>query len=112
MAAEKKFNAADTELVAEMNTKISANESALENISIKARPMHVAEGYSLLLSNSWLDAKSALDETDPDDKWEAQKVKLLLVVLQVYFYDFISFHFCKVKFTTLPGSVFHIFFGF
>ena len=66
-----------------MNSKISANESSLENISIKARPMNIAEEYNLLQSNSWLDAKSALDEVNPDNRWEAEKVKLLFVVLQV-----------------------------
>ena len=58
--------------------------------------MNVAEEYSLLMSNSWLDAKSALDETDPDEKWEAEKVKLLLVVLQVN-NIFISFFFILLQ---------------
>ena len=45
--------------------------------------MNIAEDYNLLQSNSWLDAKSALDDSYPEDKWEAEKVKLLFVVLQV-----------------------------
>ena len=66
-----------------MNAKVSSDESSLENISIQARPMKIAEDYSLLLSNVWLDAKSALDEGIPEDSMEADKVTLLFDILMV-----------------------------
>ena len=66
-----------------MNAKVSSDESSLENISISARPMKIAEDYTLLLSNAWLDAKSELDELVPDDFTEADRVTLLFDILMV-----------------------------
>ena len=66
-----------------MNSKVSANESSLENISIKARPMNIAEEYNLLMSNTWLDAKSALDDMVADNVTETFRVILLFDVLKV-----------------------------
>ena len=45
-----------------MGKKIASNESSLENISIKSRPMNVSEDYNLIVSNEWLDAKVELDK--------------------------------------------------
>ena len=66
-----------------MNAQVSSDESALENISIHARPMKIAEDYTLLMSNFWLDAKSALDEIKADDITEAGKIMFLFDVLMV-----------------------------
>ena len=66
-----------------MNTKVSANEISLENINIQARPMKIAEEYSLFLSNAWLDAKSALDEIDSLENMEPQKVQILCDIILV-----------------------------
>ena len=64
-------------LAAEMNAKVSSDESSLENISIQARPMKIAEDYTWLMSNAWLDAKSALDEISPDDMRRDDKACLV-----------------------------------
>ena len=66
-----------------MNAKVASDESALENISIKARPMKIAEEYTLLMSNAWLEAKTALDEENPDKTTEAERVMFLCDVLMV-----------------------------
>ena len=70
-------------LAAEMNAKVSSDESALENISIQARPMKIAEDYTLLMSNFWLDAKSALDDVKADYITEAGKIMFLFDILMV-----------------------------
>ena len=51
-----------------MSSKVSANESAVENVNIKNRPMNVAEDYQLLCSNEWLGAKTALDDIVNEQK--------------------------------------------
>ena len=51
-------------LAAEMNSKVSCDEGALENIGIKNRPMKIAEEYQLFLSNDWLEAKERLDNSN------------------------------------------------
>ena len=64
-----------------MSQKISTNESHLENISIKDRPMNISAEYEELVSGQWLTAKTELDEyTDAE---EAEKIKLLREVLTV-----------------------------
>ena len=66
-----------------MNAKVSSDASSLENISIQARPMKIAEDYTQLMSSTWLDAKSELDDVFKDDTNEAELVQLLLDVLMV-----------------------------
>ena len=73
-----------------MNAKISQDESALENISIGNRPMKVAEEYTLLTSNAWLDAKTELDRFFGEDQEEENKIKLLYATLIVSGKDFIK----------------------
>ena len=72
-------------LSAEMGTKVSANESAVENVSIKNRPMNVSDEYHNLCSNAWLDAKTILDEVKGDSVISAEldKVQLLCDVMKV-----------------------------
>ena len=66
----------------EMEAKVSADESALENICIKSRPTTIANDYELLCSNEWLAAKQALDDYAEHNR-EEQKLKLLCRVLVV-----------------------------
>ena len=72
----------DFRLAAEMDSKISADERSLENISLANRPMKVSEEYSLLTSNVWLDAKNELDEVYGPER-EANKVQVLADMLLV-----------------------------
>ena len=62
-------------LSAEMGTKVSADESSLENINIKDRPMTIASEYELICSNQWLSAKMELDLQD--DLEEEDKLNFL-----------------------------------
>ena len=48
-------------LAAEMNKKISTNETSLENIAIKCRPMNIADDFNNFVSSVWLEAKQVLD---------------------------------------------------
>ena len=44
-----------------MGAKVSADESHMENISIKNRPMTVADDYHNFMADVWSDAKEKLD---------------------------------------------------
>ena len=68
-----------------MSTKLAADESNVENVSIKNRPMNVAEEYQLLCSNQWLDAKTVLDDLGDGRTQDYMKVQLLSEVLMVCF---------------------------
>ena len=65
-----------------MDKKTSSDESSLENISIKDRPMNVAEEFTMMQSNEWLDAKAAVDEIIPESS-ERARLTLLCDVIQV-----------------------------
>ena len=65
-----------------MSTKLAADESNVENVSIKNRPMNIAEEYQLLCSNQWLDAKTALDDITEDTS-DIVKLYLLSEVMMV-----------------------------
>ena len=73
----------------EMEVKIAQDESSLENISVKNRPMNVAEDFLMFNSDEWLDAKTALDSHMDDDSKEAEttKVQLLHDILMVCISD-------------------------
>ena len=45
-----------------MNQQMARDESDLENISMKNRPMKIMEDYHLFCSQEWLEAKTTLDE--------------------------------------------------
>ena len=66
-----------------MDAKRSQDESALENIGIANRPLKVAEEYTLLTSNAWLDAKTELDRFFGEDEQEENKIELLCSTLMV-----------------------------
>ena len=68
-----------------MSTKLAADESNVENVSIKTRPMNVAEEYQLLCSNQWLQAKTVLDEVGGSRTPDYIKIQLLSEVLMVSF---------------------------
>ena len=68
-------------LSAEMGKKVSSDESSIENISIKNRPMVVAEDYYNFCSNAWLDAKTVLDEKCAEQT-EDKALQFLNSVLQ------------------------------
>ena len=65
-----------------MGDKVASNESSVENISIKNRPINIRDDYSALQSNEWLDAKVFLDEKF-DSLQEEDKVDLLCKLLKV-----------------------------
>ena len=68
-----------------MEVKISRDETNLENICVKNRPMNVAEEYQMFCSDAWLDAKSALDDfmDNPSKESEMERVALLHDILMV-----------------------------
>ena len=45
-----------------MNLKVSANESDMENISVKSRPMNIVSDYKEFVTTQWLEVKDAMDE--------------------------------------------------
>ena len=65
-----------------MNSKISANESDLENISVGIRPMTVADDYTNFCSDSWLEACTALEEEGEEEDVDG-RYQLLCHVLIV-----------------------------
>ena len=69
-------------LAKEMEKKISADESSVENISISNRPMTIADEYVMMQSNEWLGAKRLLDDACPNTL-ELQKLTLLCDMLDV-----------------------------
>ena len=81
-----------------MEVKIAQDESNLENISVKNRPMNVAEEYLMFNSDEWLDAKTALDDHMDDTSQEAEtvKIKLLNDILLVFFNNFFCNSFLQV----------------
>ena len=66
-----------------MGKKLAQDESSLENISIKNRPMNIAEDYENLCSNEWLTAKEYVDRKGNFES-ELEKVQLLSDVILVY----------------------------
>ena len=46
-----------------MNMQLSTNETVLENVSIKTRPMNIATEYSNMCSTEWHNAKEELDRS-------------------------------------------------
>ena len=66
-------------LSSEMNSKISANETSLENISIKNRPMTIAGEYQTLFSTEWTDAKNAIDKL-----WPTQELEKLQYLCSIF----------------------------
>lgn len=64
-----------------MNNKMSSDESSVENVSIRDRPMNIAEDLYNFCSNEWLEAKMALDEKYKGD--EENLLRFLNAVLMV-----------------------------
>ena len=50
-------------LSAAMNRQMSRDETDLENINVKNRPMKILQEYELFCSQEWLEAKGDLDES-------------------------------------------------
>ena len=69
-----------------MHQELSRDESVLENISIKNRPMKIAEEYQLIQSSQWLEAKQALDDKLEFVWNEKQRNKFLMDIMMVCFY--------------------------
>ena len=65
-----------------MNHKVAADESHVENVSIKNRPLNIADDYDALITNEWLNAKEQLD-TEFEEMPEKLKLILLFKVLMV-----------------------------
>ena len=70
-------------LAEEMGNKVGADESSIENVSIKTRPMTIADDYSNFCTNAWLDAKDILDEKFKKKYDEKDIIMFLFHVLQV-----------------------------
>lgn len=80
-------------LASEMSTKISADESSVENVSIKNRPMNISTEYELFCSDQWLNAKNALDQYYPQTS-EQHKLLFLSNILQVQ----MTFHYSYIQY--------------
>ena len=67
-----------------MSSKMAADESSVENVSIKVRPMNIADDYIQACSNEWLEAKTTLDNVlDDQPKSECIKIELLCNIIKV-----------------------------
>lgn len=67
-----------------MSTKLSRDESSLENVSIKNRPMNITAEYQQLCSEQWLEAKTAVDEATKSTRYtEKDKLKFILDIFMV-----------------------------
>ena len=64
-----------------MSEKMSNNESSIENVSIKHRPVKVADEYQEFCTNEWLDLKQFLDESFKES--DIRKMNLLTKILMV-----------------------------
>ena len=65
-----------------MNRQLSLDESDLENINVRARPMKIMEEYELFCSQQWLEAKTLLDEKY-ERIAERQRCELLCSIIEV-----------------------------
>ena len=65
----------------EWDEKISADESNVENINIKNRPLKLAKEFALIAASEWLEAKGALDQYS--DMSEYDKLTLLCDIMLV-----------------------------
>ena len=45
-----------------MNQTMARDESDLENINVKNRPMNVMDDFTTFCSQQWLDAKTVIDD--------------------------------------------------
>ena len=75
-----------------MGDKVSSNESSVENISIKHRPMNINDDYGTFQSSEWLDAKTFLDEHLETSSTQ-DKIGLLSEMLQVCYSRYIFSHY-------------------
>ena len=65
---------------------MSHDESDLENISMKVRPMNIVDEFQQICNMEWLEAKMFLDEKLPDDQMdEKTKTGLLAKIISVRF---------------------------
>ena len=68
-----------------MNDRMNQDESQVENVCIKARPLKLVDEFELFCTDEWLAAKNDLDEcTDVNFLMsEERKQKILLDILMV-----------------------------
>ena len=64
-----------------MQEKVAAEESDLENVSVKNRPLSIAAEYQHWISEQWFDAKGELDNLTDVAEW--QKLDLLNQAIKV-----------------------------
>lgn len=67
-----------------MSKKVASDETSVENVAIKTRPMNIVDDFSLLCSNEWLDAKTLIDESLTGQIDESDKVTFLCEILMVH----------------------------
>jgi hypothetical protein len=65
-----------------MGKKIAADESNIENVGEKNRPMNIAEEYQLITNDDWNEAKCSLDDNMTAME-EETKLKYLCNIFQV-----------------------------
>ena len=77
-----------------MNRQLNRDESDLENINVKARPMKISEDYEIFCSQQWLDAKDKLDREGNLD--EKGRCELLCNIMEVGVFIFFQYVLRKV----------------
>ena len=70
-------------LAVEISSKLEANDKESDVLLARNSPAAVAEEYHLLITGPWLDAKRALDLTNPEDEYKESKVRLLRHIIMV-----------------------------
>ena len=64
-----------------MSSRISRDESDLENISMKVRPMNIVDEFQQICNEEWLEAKMFLDEKIPTEQMDEKTKTVLLAAL-------------------------------
>ena len=71
-----------------MSAAMSVDEESTENINIECRPMTVTDEYLNFMSETWLDAKTELDEAT--EKTEKEKMKAKVTGLRREFLELVA----------------------
>ena len=75
--------------VCRLAASISSETKTVQKVSepavadVKNDPASVAEDYHVLVTGPWLDAKRALDRTNPEDEYHHSKIRLLRHIILV-----------------------------
>ena len=80
-----------------MNSQLSQDESDLENINVKTRPMTIMEDYNLFCSQEWLEAKTDVDKWAKKEGLEMDECVRCTILTQTV--KVIMENFLKLKWT-------------